>query len=372
MKIAIFHYWWITNRGGELVVKNIIDLYPNADLYLHVADETLIRSTLPSHYKGNIKTTFIAKLPFANKYYQLYLPLMPFASEQLDLSTYDLVISTESGPGKFLITGPNTLHICYCFSPMRYIWDMHSLYAEKIRFLPKKLLFKFISHYIRVLDQLSAQRVDYFIADSNFVARRIKKYYRRYAATIYPPTETKRFIYTKKREDYYLYLGQLTPYKGIELAVNAFNENRRKLIVIGDGELLKYLKSIANSNIKFMGRQSNDVVTQYLETCKGLIFPGIEDYGIVPIEAMAAGAPVIAYGKGGALETVLHMKTGVIFKENTIKSLNDAISKFESENFDASFLRKHAEHFNDTNFKNFFSIFVEEKLKAFNYSDWHK
>lgn len=352
MRVAIIHYWWLSNRGGEAVVTALIKMFPNADLYLHVCDEDLVRRTLGADFRGRIITSFISRLPGARRHYQKYLPIMPLALEQWDLTAYDLVISSESGPAKGVITRPDALHVCYCHSPMRYLWDMYHDYLSKagpfIRFF-----FPIIAHWLRVWDRASADRVDIFVANSNFIATRIRKYYHRDSEVIFPPISTSEFSQTQTRGEFYLCLGQLVSYKRADLAVEAFNHLKLPLVIIGEGELFNELQAKAESNIKLIGRQPFSVVKDHLERCKGLIFPGVEDFGIVPVEAMAAGAPVIAYGRGGALDTVVDGKTGIIFYEQTVESLVNAVQRLESGElvFDTETLRAHALKFDKSIFK---------------------
>jgi glycosyltransferase involved in cell wall biosynthesis len=352
MKVAIVHYWWLSNRGGEAVVSSLIDIYPDADLFTHVSDNDLIRNTLGSNFNGKIYNSFISKLPRSKKYYQKYLPLMPFALEQWDLSSYDLIISSESGPAKGVITRPDALHICYCHSPMRYIWDMYHEYLSRASFLIR-LLFPLVAHWLRVWDTVAANRVDFFVANSTYVSKRIKKYYHRDSAIIYPPVKASAFSHLEIRGNFYLCLGQLVGYKRIDLAVESFNLLKLPLLIIGEGDEFQNLKKTANSNIKFLGRQPFDVVKTHLETCKALIFPGLEDFGIVPVEAMAAGAPVIAYSKGGVLDTVIDGVTGILFDIQNSQALIEAVTKIENEkiNFDVDVLHKHALKFEESNFK---------------------
>lgn len=363
MKIAIIHYWWITNRGGEAVVCALSDLYPSADIFLHVGDDKLIKKTLGDRFKGNIFKTFISKLPWPEKFYQRYLPLMPRALEALDMCDYDLVISSESGPAKGVITRPDAIHLCYCHSPMRYIWDMEAGYKEKMSWLPRKV-FGFMSHRLRIWDFVSSARVDGFIANSNFISSRIKKYYRRESTVIYPPVNVSEFNSTEPRQDYYLCLGQLVGYKKADLAVAAFKRLKLPLIVIGEGELFESLNSDKDPHIKLLGRQEFSIVKYYLETCKALIFPGVEDFGIVPVEAMASGAPVIAFDHGGARDTVIDGETGILFKEQTVESLCDAVSKIESGKifFDKNVLVSRAKEFDVNVFKTKISKIVADYL----------
>ena len=365
MKVAIVHYWWLSNRGGEAVVAAIAELDPEADLYVHVCDEPLVRKTLGAGFKGKVITTFIARLPGAAKHYQKYLPLMPVALEQLDLSAYDLVISSESGPAKGVITRPDALHVCYCHSPMRYVWDMYPAYLQGAGRVVRAL-FPWVAHWLRVWDRASADRVDHFVANSSFVASRIRKFYRRDAEVVYPPVNVTAFDHRRERGDFYLCLGQLVPYKRADMVVEVFNRLGLPLVVIGEGELLDRLKAIAAPNVQLMGRQAFSVVKEKLETCKALVFPGLEDFGIVPVEAMASGAPVIAYGKGGALDTIVHGKTGILFDEQSNSALEAAIRACEAgqHRFDVEALREHAAGFDKAIFQRRFLQAVARAMAA--------
>ncbi len=329
-----------------------MELFPEADLYVHVCDQELVKRSLGSSFKGRIVTSFISRLPGAKRHYQKYLPFMPIALEQWDLSDYDLVISSESGPAKGVITRPDSLHICYCHSPMRYIWDMYHGYLSGTG-RAVRLLFPFIAHWLRIWDRASADRVDYFISNSTYIKSRIRKYYRRDSEVIYPPVSTSKFSHTRPRRDFYLCLGQLTAYKRADLAVEAFNRLNLPLVVIGDGEILATLQKKASSNVRLLGRQPFSVVKDHLERCRGLVFPGVEDFGIVPVEAMAAGAPVVAYGRGGALDTVIDGVTGILFQEQTVDALVAAIERIESGEcaFNPEVLRSHALKFDKSIFK---------------------
>ena len=348
-KTAIIHYWLVNMRGGERVLEALCELYPEADIYTHVLDEEAISACLRQR---NIKTTFINRLPWAKKLYQAYLPLMPLALEQLDLSSYDLVISSESGPAKGVIVGPNTLHVCYCHSPMRYLWDMYGEYLRAASF-PIRQLFPLLAHYLRIWDRHTALGVDLFIANSAFVAKRIQKCYRRDAEVIHPPVAVDEFYIASEIEDYYLLFGQLVKYKRADLAIEAFNRLGKRLVVIGEGEMLPKLKKTANNNIVFLGKQPFAQVKHYLSHCQALIFPGVEDFGIVPVEAMASGRPVIAFAAGGVLETVKENVTGLFFYAQTPESLLEAVERFEQSlaQFDPRAIRSHAESFSKEKFK---------------------
>jgi len=360
MKVAIIHYWMVNWRGGEKVIEALLELYPEADVYTHVYDESLTEGRLKNY---SVYTTFINKLPKSKVIYQKYLPLMPVALEQLDLREYDLVISSESGPAKGVITRPDSLHVCYCHSPMRYVWDMYPDYKNSAGLLTRWLMYPMI-HYLKIWDRLSADRVDYFVANSEFVAKRINKFYRRRSKVIHPPVDVGDFEVRANKSDYYLVLGQLTPYKRADLVVDAFLENGKKLLVVGDGEQYKELKAKENKNIRILGRQSWRECKEYLQSAKALIFPGLEDFGMVPVESMACGTPVLAYARGGALETVLDGETGYLFYEQTTNAINTCVSKFESNeaSFSPEALRVQSERFSKLIFQHKISEFIDEKM----------
>lgn len=332
MRVALIHYWLVGMRGGEKVLESLCNIFPEADIYTHVIDKEKISSQILQH---TISTTFIAKLPFARQYYQKYLPLMPLALEQLDLRNYDLVISSESGPAKGVLTNAETPHICYCHTPMRYLWDFYQEYLEQCGFFTKPL-FRLFAHKLRLWDVASATRVDHFIANSHNVARRIKKHYRRDCEVIYPPVDLAQLtppngiVKQSTNDTPYIILGQLIRYKSVHIAIEAFNNSGRPLVVVGTGEEKETLQSSANSNISFLGKLTTKELAMALQNSRALIFPGEEDFGIVPLEAMAAGKPVIAYGRGGALETVKENVSGIFFYEQTAKALNQSLDHFET------------------------------------------
>ncbi|ASA55975.1 glycosyltransferase [Vibrio gazogenes] len=360
MKVAIIHYWLVNLRGGEKVLEALCELYPQADIYTHVYHAEVFKDSIISRH--NVYQSFISKLPRARKWYQSYLPLMPLALEQFDLSDYDLIISSESGPAKGIIPAPGKPHICYCHSPMRYAWDMYHEYRKRCGWLKRQLMVPLL-HYIRRWDQLSSMSVSHFIANSHFVSGRIHSFYHRDADVIHPPVSFDEFSPTgAPPEDYYLILGQLVPYKKADLAVKAFNQTGRKLKVVGDGEQLELLRQIAQPNIEIMGRQSFGEIKRLLANCQALIFPGVEDFGIVPLEAMASGRPVIAYKAGGVLETVQEHLSGMFFEQQTEQSLNEVLERFEANqsSFDSDMIRNYSERFSKENFKKQFSDYVNK------------
>lgn len=367
MKIAIVHDWLVTYAGAERVLEQILNIYPDADLFSLV-------DFLPSNQRDFIKnkpvtTTYIQKLPFAKKKYRNYLPLMPLAIEQLDLSDYDLVISSSHAIAKGVITGPDQIHISYVHSPIRYAWDLQHQYLREAN-LDKGLkgwIVRDILHKLRIWDYRTANGVDYFISNSEFIKKRIWKVYRREAEVIYPPVDINSFILQEEKEDFYVTASRMVPYKKIALIVEAFSMMpEKKLIVIGDGPDFSKIKKKAGANITLLGYQPFNILKDYIQRAKAFIFAAEEDFGIAPVEAQACGTPVIAYGKGGALETIKGIEqekpTGVFFYEQNIKSLTDAVNKFEREGSIISprDCRENALRFSSERFREEFSKTVQE------------
>lgn len=349
MKVAIVHYWLVDRRGGERVVEALCDLYPQADLFTNVYDPEPFAGTLAGH---TVRTTFVNSLPFARHMLEPYMALMPMALEQLDLRAYDLVISSESGPAKGVIVAPDALHVCYCHSPMRYAWDLYAQYLAEAGFL-KRLAMRPLLHYLRLWDQASAQRPDLIIANSAHTRARVLKYWRRDAEVIPPPVDVERFETTgTPAGDYYLCAGQLMGYKRVDIAVAAFSELGLPLVVAGTGPQLGALRRKAGRNITFLGWTSDKELSRTIAGCRALVFPGEEDFGIVPVEAMAAGRPVIAFRRGGALDSVIDGVTGAFFDAQTSESLIQAVRLFEGERgrYDSARIARHAREFDRPHF----------------------
>lgn len=363
MRVAIVHYWLLNMRGGERVLEALCELYPEADIFTHVYAPERMSDTIRCH---RVRTTFVARLPWARRLYQSYLPLMPLALEQLDLRAYELVISSESGPAKGVLTRPDVLHVCYCHTPMRYVWNMYQEYSEGLSG-PKQWAMAMLLHRLRQWDVSSAARVDHFVANSLNVANQIRKYYRRDAMVIPPPVDLARFghVSPAPAEDFYLCIGQLIPYKQVGIAVRAFNELGKRLVVIGEGKERDALGRIAGPNISFLDRVDDAVLQDHYARCRALVFTAEEDFGIVPLEAMAAGRPVIAYGRGGALETVVPGRTGLLFPQQTPESLAQAVLRFEQIEgaFDPANIAAHAATFSKDRFKSEFSAFLGELMR---------
>ena len=326
MKAAFVHYWLVNRRGGEAVLEAIGELLPDADLISHVIDPKALYGSLVGRKQIE---TFISRLPMAQRRYAAYLPLMPLALEMLDVNEYDLIVSSEAGPAKWIIPNPDARHICYCHSPMRYVWDQRKEYFSKLP-APLRPLAELYGSQLRKSDSLSAMRVDEFVANSNFVARRIWKYYRREAEVIYPPVDVNGFTVSEDISDAYLIAGELRSYKRVDLAVRACTELGRRLVVIGSGPS-DALKKMAGPTVEFRGRVDQVEFRKALSECRALLFPGIEDFGIVPVEAMASGRPVIAYGKGGGVESVKDGVSGLHFHDASVEGLKQAILAFEAE-----------------------------------------
>lgn len=370
MRVALVHEWFNTWAGSEKVFELMLSLFPDADIFslIDVLDDehrAVIR-------KGSVKTTFLQKIPFIRHCYRDMLPLMPMAIEQLDLSGYDLIISNSHAVAKGVITGPDQLHICYCYTPMRYAWDLQEQYLREsgLHRGLRGALARYLLHRIRIWDQQSAQHVDHFIACSHYIARRIQKAYRRTSEVIYPHVATDRFVIgSGKREDFYFCASRMVPYKKMHLMVEAFAKMpEKRLIMIGDGPQFKRIKKLAPPNVTLLGYQPFAVLLSHLQRARAFIFAAEEDFGIAPLEAQACGTPVLAFGSGGAAETIIDGKTGLHFHEQSADAIIDAVQRFEALDipFDPHVIRSNALRFSVENFKTEFSRFVWSRWDAHN------
>ncbi len=364
-KVAIIHDWYQDKGGAENVITSLLNLFPDADFFALVDffDDQQRKDVLNDK---KVTYTFIQKLPFAKKIFRHYIFLFPLAIERLDLREYDLVISSSHAVAKGVITSPEQLHICINYSPMRYAWDMyfdyrqeHGLTGLKERFL------SYVLHKIRIWDVTASNRVDHFIAISTLVQKRIAKYYRRKSTLIYPPVDIERYTLYDEKEDYYFTVSRLVPYKRVKMIVEAFIESGKPLVVAGTGTQLKEIEEIVTDNIKILGYVDDAKILELMQKAKAFIFAAYEDFGIVPVEAMACGTPVIAYGKGGIKDTVLDRETGLFFNEQNISSLNDAIDRFETMDFDYRVISEHASKFSRKRFEDEISIFIDKKWGEF-------
>jgi glycosyltransferase involved in cell wall biosynthesis len=367
MRTCFVHEYLIDFGGAEQVLKGLLEIWPNAPIFTLIYDpegncKDIIQST-------EVIGSFLNKMPFARRKHRAYLPLMPLAIEQLELTGYDLVISASHAFAKGVITGPDQLHIGYTHTPIRYAWDMQKPYLAHAGLEKgvKGFFTRALLHYLRIWDMRTVAGVDYYIANSEFIARRIMKLYKRRSTVIHPPVEIDRFKIGEQKEDFYITMARLVSYKKVDLIVRAFNQMpAKKLVVIGDGSELKSLKNIATNNISFLGFQSDDVVEDNLQRAKAFVYAAEEDFGIVPVEAQACGTPVIAFGKGGVLETVIPGKTGIFFYEQSPEAIIEAVNNFEaSKPFDPFIIRKNAERFGKERFKREIKAFVEEKARDF-------
>lgn len=356
MKTALLHYWITNMRGGEKVLAALGAMLPDADIFTHA----YIPEKVPefSHFK--VSESFVSRLPLGRKHPQAYLPLMPVATRSLRLEGYDLIVSSESGPIKGISKPMGARHVCYCHTPMRYLWDMYDEYYRSAGF-GGRLAMRLFTGYLRKEDLKSAEAVDAFVANSAFVAERIRRIYGRESTVVHPPVDVDFFGASfqcphpagLEPKSYYLYAGELRDYKRPDLAVEACLRMRRKLVVVGNGKMRETLRHRigGRAEVVFLGRISDDELRSVFVNARALLFPGVEDFGIVPVEAQAAGTPVIALGKGGALETVRDGETGLFFKDPVAESLCEAIESFEAERWDSDACRKNASRFSQVEFR---------------------
>ncbi|RZD17764.1 MAG: glycosyltransferase family 4 protein [Candidatus Acididesulfobacter diazotrophicus] len=366
MKIALVHDWFNEYAGSERVVEQILECYPEADVFSIV-------NFLPKEQQFFLKnkkihTSFIQNLPFARKAFRKYLLLMPFAVEQFDLTDYDLVISSSHAFAKGVITHSNQLHISYVHTPIRYAWDFQFQYLKNSNLEQglKSIIAKYMLHKIRLWDYRTANGVDFFIANSKYVSLRIWKTYRRESEVIYPPVNIDVYNSNSKKDNFYLTVSRMVPYKRVDLVVKAFSQMPdKKLVVIGDGPELNNVRKLAAKNIEILGYQTSSIVKEYMEKAKCFVFAAEEDFGIVSVEAQACGTPVIAYGRGGATESVINNETGIFFKNQNVEDIINAVKYFEInyENFNPINIRRTVERFSVNNFKKKFKNFVDLKFK---------
>jgi len=374
LRVAIVHYWLLGYGGGERVISALLEVFPQADLFALVANEEMC-ARFAQH---RVTTSFLQHVPGSHRYHRHMLPLCPIALEQFDLRGYDLVVSSESGPAKGVITSSGTVHISYCHSPMRYIWDMYHEYTngEDMKGLTR-FIFKPVAHYMRMWDLASAFRVDHFIANSSNTAARIRKHYRRDALVIHPPVDVTSGYVADNVGDYYLAVSRLVDYKRMDLVVEACNRLQRPLHVVGIGSQYRRLKEVAGPTVKFLGELTDAQKNEQYAHCRALLFPGEEDFGMVPVEAHSFGRPVIAYGRGGALETVVayypreavsaENYTGVFFPEQSVGSLTEAILAFEAVEgrFSPALIRANAERFDTAHFRRAMAGCISGRLAEF-------
>lgn len=365
VKVALVHDFLLRAGGAERVLRLLSEMYPQAPIFTLLYDEVNLGFLFP---KNRVTTSRFQRYPkLLKKHYKYLLPLFPRAIEEWDFSGFDVVISSNTAFAHGIITPSETIHVSYVHSPMRYAWDWsHEYIKEQNAGVLKRTVIAALMKRIRMWDRASADRVDHFIANSETVRKRIVKYYRRDAAVIYPPVDIQRFKLRKEHEDYFLIVSTLTPYKRIDLAIQLFNRIGRKLVIIGDGPQGEFLKNIASSNIDFLGFKNDEVVAEYMMNCRALVFPGEDDFGITPVEAMACGKPVIAYGFGGATETVIPGVTGELFHEPTVASLEQGLARFflNERNYHPYGIRRRAEQFDAEVFKRKMKNFIRKATEA--------
>ena len=347
-RVAIVHDFLMQMGGAEKVVEVLHEMFPDAPIYTSAFD----RDAMPAHYRNwEIHTTFLQRLPLKRRTHRAALLLYPAAFESFDLSNFDLVVSSSSWFAKGVITQPHTTHICYTHTPMRLAWMPNSyMKEERISMMMRTLMAPGLN-YLRTWDVQASMRVDHYVANSRIVADRIQKFYRRESAVIAPPVETKRFYVSPETDDYYIMVTRLAPYKRLDLAVRALTQMNRRLKIVGTGRYMEQLRKIAGPNVEFLGRVSDAELPTLLARAKAYIMPGMEDFGIAPVEANAAGRPVIALGVGGALDSQIDGVTGVLFREPTVESLIEAIERADKIRFDPAVIRAHAEGFDRETFK---------------------
>jgi glycosyltransferase involved in cell wall biosynthesis len=364
--VAIVNEWFYVVAGAERVLEEVLRVYPGADLFALV--DFMPKDQRWLFGESRVRTSFIQKFPFAKKLFRQYLPFMPLAVEQFDLSQYEAVVSLHHAVAKGALTRADQLHVSYVHTPMRYAWDLQFEYLResKLTWGLRSILVRMILHYMRMYDRLAADRVDMFLANSHYVAQRIRKTYRREAEVVYPPVDVEQFQLCREKEDFYITASRLVPYKRIDLIVEAFKQlPDRKLLVFGDGPELKKLQSLAGKNVELRGYTKVEELRSHLQRAKAFLFAADEDFGIAPVEAQACGTPVIAFGRGGALETVLEGRTGTFFAEQTPTSIAAAVSRFESwgNRLEPEEIRQHAEQFSGARFRREFNAIMQREME---------
>jgi glycosyltransferase involved in cell wall biosynthesis len=355
MKIAVVHDYFTQSGGAEKVAEELYSMLPGAELFATVA----LQSKMPETLRNvKVHTSWMQRLPKMREYYRFYFPLYPFAVSSLDLSPYDLVVSSSSGYVKGVRVNPDAIHVCYCHTPMRWVWSFDSYSARESFGGSLKTILPTLIHSLRLWDEGAARQPDHFVANSKAVAARIQRAYGRYAEVIEPPIDINRFRVTDEQDDYYLILSRMVSYKRIDVAVSAFTAMKKNLVVIGEGPALNALKINAGPTIKFTGRVSDEEVEQYVQRCQALIFPGEEDFGMAPLEVAAAGRPTIGFRAGGAIETIVENMTGLFFNDQTAESLIEAVGRFEMQEWSPQIIRKHAEGFGIDVFRRRFREFL--------------
>jgi glycosyltransferase involved in cell wall biosynthesis len=365
--IGIVHEWLSAVGGSERVIEQILGVYPTAQLYALV--DFLSKADRQIFEGRRVDTSFLQRMPFARKRFRGYLPLMPLAVEQFNLQSHDILISSNHAVAKGIITRPDQLHICYAHTPMRYAWDLQHQYLQESGLTRglRSMLARTVLHYLRMWDQLSARRVDVFVANSHFIAGRIRKFYGRTAEVVYPPVNVDAFPLCRTKQDFYLTASRLVPYKKVDIIVDAFRMMPdKRLVVIGDGPMFKQCRARAPANVELLGYQPNDVLKHYMQQAKAFIFAAEEDFGITPVEAQACGTPVLAYGRGGSLETVIDGETGSFFAEQTAEAIADLVNDWESTagHFDPNRIRAHACGFSQSRFRREFAELVQRHWTA--------
>ncbi len=365
MKIAIVHEWIVDIAGSERVLKELLEVFPQADVFtLFYKKSSLEKLGIPEY---RVNATYLQKIPGIQRFYRKLLQFFPGAIESLNLDSYDIVISSSHSVAKGVLTSSEQLHISYVHTPMRYAWDMYHEYMKGLNPVARWYAGKQLSK-IRIWDVASSNRVDYFLSNSKYVAGRIRKIYRREAKVIYPPVHVERFPLEKRKENYYLAVSRLVPYKKMDIIARAFTRMpARKLIIAGDGPQIKEIKDIArgHENIEVLGYVPDEKLVRLVQKARALIFAAKEDFGIVPVEAQAAGTPVIAYGKGGALESIEKNKTGIFFYYQTPEAIMEAVEQFEKMEFDPEYISRHARKFSAERFRKEISDFVALKSREF-------